>query len=371
MRQHTSSFSLIRPCSRLDRRRAATATPVIDTRIHLRYSDAVHEAVDLIAFGNPILDHFAFPPEDERRRLLRRYGLPDGGARHMESGEIEPILSELAPATCIPAGGAFNTVRIYAQLGGGAAFCGSAGYDGAPFRRELSDCGIHDLMHADDRRKSGRSLTLLTPGQAPLILVAPGAAAAMPPHRPSGIENAAAGGDSGEESRLLFFLEGFLLENPELIRVLLSTADELGARIAFDPGAPGPAADHRDLICEEILPRCEYLFARRKELEALRLTPSELPGRFDIEAAVEKRGDAGSVIYTRGQRYPVPAFPARSYETTGTGDLFAGAFLAALCRGAEPRQAGIFGARAGAHAAETAGGRLDPPAVELLRSLLP
>ena len=56
----------------------------------------------------------------------------------------------------------------------------------------------------------------------------------------------------------------------------------------------------------------------------------------------------------------VPAAPATPRDTTGAGDAFTGAFLAALLAGADTEAAAAQGCRAGARAVQHVGGR--PPA---------
>jgi sugar/nucleoside kinase (ribokinase family) len=58
----------------------------------------------------------------------------------------------------------------------------------------------------------------------------------------------------------------------------------------------------------------------------------------------------------------VPAVAATPRDTTGAGDAFTGAFLAALLAGAAPEDAAAEGCRAGALAVERVGGR--PPVPE-------
>ena len=67
------------------------------------------------------------------------------------------------------------------------------------------------------------------------------------------------------------------------------------------------------------------------------------------------------VISFVSTRAPVThALPVTPRDTTGAGDAFTGAFLAALLAGADPGRAAEDGCRAGAAAVERVGAR--PPA---------
>ncbi len=77
------------------------------------------------------------------------------------------------------------------------------------------------------------------------------------------------------------------------------------------------------------------------------------------EVAILKRGGQGSTVSTRrGDRWDVPACPAKLVDTTGAGDFFAGAVLARLCQGADPASAALAGSWVAARVVERVGARL-------------
>lgn len=70
---------------------------------------------------------------------------------------------------------------------------------------------------------------------------------------------------------------------------------------------------------------------------------------------VVKTGAAGCLIFADGRESAVPAFPVECVDSTGAGDVFAGAYLAALWRGADDVEAGRQANAAGALAVEKLG----------------
>lgn len=79
-----------------------------------------------------------------------------------------------------------------------------------------------------------------------------------------------------------------------------------------------------------------------------------------VPLVVAKQGAEGALVAHSGTVIAhVPALPATPRDTTGAGDAFTGAFLAALLTGADPEAAAAEGCRAGAMAVERVGGR--PP----------
>ncbi|MGW3951744.1 carbohydrate kinase family protein [Streptomyces sp. NPDC004752] len=80
-----------------------------------------------------------------------------------------------------------------------------------------------------------------------------------------------------------------------------------------------------------------------------------------VPLVVAKLGADGALVARSGDVLArVPAAPATPRDTTGAGDAFTGAFLAALVAGAGVENAAAQGCRAGARAVERVGGR--PPA---------
>jgi len=83
-------------------------------------------------------------------------------------------------------------------------------------------------------------------------------------------------------------------------------------------------------------------------------------------------GAQGSVAIDRGQVHQAPGFPARALDTTGAGDMYAGACLAARLEGAEPREAARFANYCAAALVALYGARLGPPSdYQALRKAYP
>ncbi|MFE4645552.1 carbohydrate kinase family protein, partial [Streptomyces sp. NPDC056730] len=74
-------------------------------------------------------------------------------------------------------------------------------------------------------------------------------------------------------------------------------------------------------------------------------------------AVVTLGGDGALVAEAGTVTARVPPVPARAVDSTGAGDAFTGAFLAARLAGADPVAAAAAGCGAGARAVATVGGR--------------
>jgi sugar/nucleoside kinase (ribokinase family) len=136
------------------------------------------------------------------------------------------------------------------------------------------------------------------------------------------------------------------------------------ARVALDPQEDyieGNEHELRRLIaqCDIFLPSAEEVrrLLRHEDWRAAARTLAELGPQI----VVVKLGEEGCLIYDRpsGREITVPAFPSDVVDTTGAGDSFCGAFMAALLQDGSDLEAA---ARAGAVAASftVAGYGADP-----------
>jgi sugar/nucleoside kinase (ribokinase family) len=79
---------------------------------------------------------------------------------------------------------------------------------------------------------------------------------------------------------------------------------------------------------------------------------------------VQTEGADGCYTVTREERFHTPAFPVDVVDTTGAGDVFHGAYAAALLRGWDARQAAQFSSAVSAIKCQHLGGRPGTPCFE-------
>ncbi|MFI1941939.1 carbohydrate kinase family protein [Streptomyces purpureus] len=147
-------------------------------------------------------------------------------------------------------------------------------------------------------------------------------------------------------------------------RLALRHAREAGIGVSVDPASTGFL---KELGPERFLAAAEgagLLFPNADEARLLTglATPhaaaAALSRRFGLVAVT--LGPAGALVAAGGEVVTqVPGTPARARDTTGAGDAFTGAFLAAHLLGADAPTAAAAGCRAGAEAVTLVGGR--PP----------
>ncbi|MGW1271376.1 carbohydrate kinase family protein [Streptomyces sp. NPDC002491] len=165
-------------------------------------------------------------------------------------------------------------------------------------------------------------------------------------------------------------LSGYLLFSESgraLVRTASGSARARGVPVSLDPASAG-------FLVELGLPRflglvadVDVLLPSRDEARLLTGTQDGTDAAAELSRhvplVVAKQGADGALVARGGTVIArVPAAPATPRDTTGAGDAFTGAFLAALLAGADAGVAAVEGCRAGALAVERVGGR--PPTQE-------
>ncbi|HHX36354.1 MAG TPA: hypothetical protein GX717_00055 [Clostridiaceae bacterium] len=114
----------------------------------------------------------------------------------------------------------------------------------------------------------------------------------------------------------------------------------------------------------------DYYIASEELYETLFNEPAE-GERLQQHCLEMQRINQGVVIFTLGSRglvgadaagyFTLPAFPVEVVDTTGAGDVFHGAYLAALLKGADARSAARYASGAAAFKCTCLGGRAGIP----------
>lgn len=261
------------------------------------------------------------------------------------------------------AGGAGANVACWAAHRGAAdvRLLGRVGTDAAAWHeRELVIQGVRPQLVVDPRAPTGTVICMVDGGAAAerTFLTDSGASGRLGPSDWS---------DALLDGVARLHLSGYLLfseSSRALVTVALEAARARGVPVSLDPASAGFLAG---LGAERFLALVEgvdVLLPSRDEaclltgLADAAEAAAELSLRVPL--VVAKQGHEGAVVARKGKvRARVPAAPATPRDTTGAGDAFTGAFLAALLAGAGPEDAAAEGCRAGARAVERVGGR--PP----------
>ncbi|MEV5436259.1 PfkB family carbohydrate kinase [Streptomyces sp. NPDC052682] len=261
-------------------------------------------------------------------------------------------------------GGAGANVACWAAHQGAAEvrLLGRVGRDAAAWHeRELASCGVRARLVVDERAPTGTVVCLVDEGAAAerTFLTDSGASLLLDPGDWS---------DALLDSVARLHLSGYLLfsaPSRALVAVALRAAHARGVPVSLDPASAGFLVELGIERFLTLIDGVDVLLPSRDEACLLTgLTdPADAAAELSrhIPLVVAKQGADGALVARSGAiRARVPAVPAVPRDTTGAGDAFTGAFLAALLAGAGPEEAAARGCAAGALAVERVGGR--PPA---------
>jgi sugar/nucleoside kinase (ribokinase family) len=139
----------------------------------------------------------------------------------------------------------------------------------------------------------------------------------------------------------LFSIPGLRRQGAELLR----QARAAGLMTSMDTGWDQHGRWMQDLA--PALAWTDLLFVNGEETLGLTGTTELLEAArvfagYGVRIVVFKLGGEGCAVWQDGELVRAPAFEVEVVDTTGAGDCFAGAFLAALLRGLDPASAARF-----------------------------
>ncbi|MFO7730228.1 MAG: PfkB family carbohydrate kinase [Spirochaetia bacterium] len=319
----------------------------------------------LLGVGNPIFDMYS-SIDDQQLSCIRQYveSAAWGRTFHVEDSVFEQLLSCVEPELVIPGGGAFNTIRILAQLGHSAGFIGTLGGRETPiaymslltdkaFHKEMRNHGIIKYTHTDEDQPCGRSLCLYQGAQR-LFIFNPAAALKL-----QDLEN----GLLEEVDPHLMYVEGFLLPRHRLLQEVCDWKRRSGATLAVDLGAQSLVEHNRDFLLRNVIPHTTYLFGTEAELAALQTGYEDIRSKLAKGTLVVKKGAEGSAIYHRSGFLEIPPHETTVLDSNGAGDAYAAFYLSAILHGTTPKAAAESASYGSSLVLSNFGGYIDTSAV--------
>lgn len=288
--------------------------------------------------------------------------ITDVVARH--EGPLAAGTDTAASIRTVP-GGAGANVACWAAHRGAAEvrLLGRVGAEAAAWHeRELVAHGVRPQLVVDPRAPTGTVICLVDGGASAerTFLTDSGASLRLEP---------ADWSDALLDGVARLHLSGYLLfsePSRALVTVAIQAARARGVPVSLDPASAGFLGELGAGRFLAIVEGVDILLPSRDEaclltgLTDAAEAAAELSLRVPL--VVAKQGHEGALVARSGKVCArVPAVPATPRDTTGAGDAFTGAFLAAVLAGAGPEEAAEEGCRAGARAVERVGGRPPPP----------
>ncbi|WP_212525158.1 adenosine kinase [Actibacterium sp. MT2.3-13A] len=299
----------------------------------------------VVGIGNAMVDVLSHCDET----FLAEHGIEKGIMQLIDMDHARHLYDRIGPAQEISGGSAANTIAGIAHLGGRTAYVGKVKDDqlGAIFAHDLRAQGAqYDTPRAPAgmQEETGRCFVLVTPDGERSMNTYLGVTEFL---RPSDIDEALMA------QAEWIYLEGYRFdgeESHEAFAKAISAAKAAGGKVALTLSDPFCVERHRDAFRRMIREDVDLLFANRAEILSMYETQdfgealSRAAAEIEIVACTES--EHGAHVLSQGQRWHAPALPTRVVDATGAGDLFAGAFLWALCEGYDLPSCGRMGCAA-------------------------
>jgi len=320
--------------------------------------------IKVLGIGNALVDILIKIDSDA---LLDDLKLPKGSMQLVDLNRSNEVLKACVRFhTEMAAGGsAANTIHGMASLGIGTGYIGAIGRDeyGSYFESELKRKGIQPILLRTPL-ETGRAVALVSQDTDRTFATYLGAASLL---------------KACDITPDLFFgfsilhVEGYLVQDQDLLEHILKTASAGGVKISLDMASYNIVEQNRSFLEKMIKKYIHIIFANAEEAKAL---TGQSPGNAlntlaDLcEIAVVKVGAEGSLVRSGERFFQIAPIRVTSVDTTGAGDQYAAGFLYGLSEGFSLDQCGLAGSIMAGKVIENIGARIPDNLLEDVRLAL-
>ena len=306
----------------------------------------------ILGIGNALVD-ILVPMETEE--LLEKFKLPKGSMQLSGIDVVNGILSEIDPAKIFfnSGGSAANTIHGLAKLGAKTGYLGKVGSDnhGDFFKTDLTQNKIQPHLSLG-QNETGKAMALISPDSERTFATYLGSAIELTKDDLT---------DNIFEHYDILHIEGYLVQNKELIKSALAKAKKLGLKVSIDLASYNIVEENREFLESLIKDYVDFVFANEEEAKAL--TGQEPKEALETiaamsEIAIVKIGERGSLIKKGNEKVEVGIIPVKAVDTTGAGDLYAAGFLFGLITEASLENCGKYGALLAGNVIEQVGAKI-------------
>lgn len=293
----------------------------------------------IIGIGNALVD-ILVRLEDES--LLKRTHLPKGGMTLIDEARQRSLRTQMEGLAVEQStgGSAGNTMLAMARLGDNVGFVGKVGKDdlGKFYKENCRQVGIEACLLECDL-PTGVANTFITPDGERTFGTLLGAAATL---------------QAGDITPALFegvtmaHIEGYLVQNHDLMEAICQTAMEQSVQLSLDLASYNVVAADRPFFQHLVQDYIDIVFANEEEAKAFTGKEDATEALREIAAykclAVVKLGGRGASARLGEEEVMVGVQPGVTVvDTTAAGDFFAGGFLHGLNSGASLEDCLRFG----------------------------
>ena len=306
----------------------------------------------VIGMGNALVDVMTILKSD---RKLKEFALPKGSMQLVSKEFSNRLLAGTLGLHKMQSSGgsAANTIHGLANLGIKSGFVGKIGKDnlGRFFESDLKENNIKPILF-HDLEETGRSIALISKDSERTMATYLGAAVGL--HE----EDITSHMFKGYQ---LLHIEGYLVQNKELIKKAMRLAKSHGLSVSIDMASFNVVEDHRDFFETIIRKYVDIVLANEAEAESLTGQKPEkalslIASMADV--AVVKLGKKGSLIKQGSREHTIGIEKVKSIDSTGAGDLYAAGFIYGVCQEQSLEICGRLGAILGGHITEVIGAKM-------------
>ena len=318
----------------------------------------------VLGVGNALID-IIIQLEDDT--VLKEFGLPRGSMTIVDEDLSQKIYKATAgnEMQITTGGSAANTIRSLASLGGNCGYLGKTGNDelGNVFKSELEKKEI--ITHIGlSEKDTGRVMGLISPDSERTMATCLGAAADL---SPSDIT------PSLFNRYRYLYVEGYLVQNHELIKTVFEMAKNKGLVTAIDMASYNVVEANLAFLKELVVTSVDIVFANEEEAAALTgkspdAALNEIAAMCEI--AVVKTGKEGSLIKRGNEKYKVDVIKVGAIDTTGAGDNYAAGFLYGITKGYNLEKCGKIASLVAGKVVEVLGANLHDSSWEEIKRLI-
>ena len=309
---------------------------------------------NILGIGSTLVDILSQVPDDQ---VLKQFNLPKGSMTYVDietSVKLSEVMKEQYGNQRAAGDSAANTMSGLARLGSTSGFLTKMGKDemGEFFTNEMTHTGVKMLALKSDT-PTGRVIAMVTPDGERTFATCLGASIEL---SPDDIKQELFDGWD------IFYIEGYLVANPNMLRKAIATAKAKGLKIAIDMASYNVVEENRDFLLELVDNDIDIVFAN--EQESFALTGKDPLAALDFiadrcEIAVVKVGAQGAYIKRADEMVYVPSRKANVVDTTGAGDMWAAGFLFGLTQNRDLKTCGMIGTLLAANIIEVIGAKMD------------
>ncbi len=321
----------------------------------------------LTGIGNALVDAEFSVTEEE----LARFGIKKGAMTLTEPSRQAEILDALGDREShrSSGGSAGNSIMAFAQFGGSAGFISVLGSDkiGRFYADEFRNLGI--ILHADERSglDTGTCIVLITPDGERTLNTTLAANVTF--------------GRRDVDEAIVKNSEWLLLEGYKLTEETGADALEYAAFVARKNNArvavscsDGFVVDVFGDRLKTILKHADMVFCNEHEAMALAQESNVRDAYRSLRSTYGNvavtLGEHGSMVSWFGREATIPAYAVDTVDTTGAGDMYAGAFLYGVLHGHHPEHAGRLASYCSARVVAQYGARLKVNHIEVRDAIL-